>query len=259
MDDTTGGSGRLSGTVALVTGSSRGIGAAIAELFAREGATVVVHGRDASAVGQVRDGIEAAGGRAIGVTADLTDFAQVEAMRERIEREAGPVDILIANAGGNPVRPGNLEDLSEADWRAAVDQNLTLTFLTIKSLLPGMKARGSGAIVTMSSAASRRPTQGSPVPYAVAKSGIETLTTFVAIQAGPFGVRANCLAPETILTERNRVQIPPQVQDELIGAHPIRRLGLPEDVARAALYLATSDSDWITGVVLDVAGGSVLL
>jgi NAD(P)-dependent dehydrogenase (short-subunit alcohol dehydrogenase family) len=79
--------------------------------------------------------------------------AQVEAMRERIEREAGPVDILIANAGGNPVRPGNLEDLSEADWRAAVDQNLTLTFLTIKSLLPGMKARGSGAIVTMSSAA----------------------------------------------------------------------------------------------------------
>jgi NAD(P)-dependent dehydrogenase (short-subunit alcohol dehydrogenase family) len=74
-------------------------------------------------------------------------------MRERIEREAGPVDILIANAGGNPVRPGNLEDLSEADWRAAVDQNLTLTFLTIKSLLPGMKARGSGAIVTMSSAA----------------------------------------------------------------------------------------------------------
>ena len=110
----------------------------------------------------------------------------------------------------------------------------------------------------MSSAAARRPTAASPVPYAAAKAGIEILTQATALQAGPSGVRVNCLAPETILTERNLRQIPPEVQEQLVGMHPIRRLGTPEDVARAARYLVSDDADWITGVILDVAGGSVL-
>jgi 3-oxoacyl-[acyl-carrier protein] reductase len=252
------GAGRVAGRVALVTGSSRGIGAATAALLAAEGAVVVVHGRDAAAVTQVVAGIASDGGSAIGVTADLSDFAAVDAMRLDIEHRVGPVDILVANAGGNPTRPGNLEDMSEADWRAAIDMNLTTTFLTIKCLLPGMKERRSGSIVTMSSAASRRPAVGSPVAYGVAKAGIELLTRFVALQAGAFGVRANCISPETILTERNQQQIPQAVQDALVEAHPIRRLGTPDDVARAALYLAADDSTWITGVTLDVAGGAVI-
>ena len=111
----------LEGQIALVTGSSRGIGAAIATLFAAEGAVVVVHGRDADAVAAVAAQIEKTGGRAVPAIADLTDYGQIEAMREAIEREAGPVDVVVANAGGNPVRPGPVEEISEADWRRSVD------------------------------------------------------------------------------------------------------------------------------------------
>jgi 3-oxoacyl-[acyl-carrier protein] reductase len=250
--------GVLNGRIAVVTGSSRGIGAAIARLFAREGAAVVVHGRDADAIEAVRTAIAADGGTAIGVAADLARFDEIEAMRAEAERRLGPVDILVTNAGGNPVPPRPVETLDEADWRATVDANLTATFLCLKSFLPGMKERGRGAIVTMSSAAARRPTAYSPIAYAAAKAGIEVLTQGVAAQAGPAGVRINGIAPETILTERNRRQIPADVQERLIGEHPVRRLGTPEDVAQAALYLASDAAAWVTGIVVDVAGGSVL-
>src|SRR5436309_2839028 len=131
----------LNDKVALVTGSSRGIGAAIAKLFAQEGAKIVVHGRDTTALSIVRDEIEHAGGRAMHVAADITKFADIEAMRHQIEQELGPIDILVANAGGSFTRPGPFEQLSEEGWRASVDGNLTATFLTIKSILPGMKER----------------------------------------------------------------------------------------------------------------------
>jgi 3-oxoacyl-[acyl-carrier protein] reductase len=249
----------LTGRIALVTGSSRGIGAATVKLFSERGASVIVHGRDVAAVKAVTAQIEEAGGRSLAAIADLTRYDQIEAMRGFIEQRLGPVDILVANAGGSTVPPGLLEDIAEADWRESVDANLTATFLTIKAFLPGMKQRRRGTIVTMSSAAARRPTAQSPMAYAAAKAGVELLSQELAAQAGPFGVRVNCLAPETILTERNQQQIPEAIQQQLSRAHPIQRLGTPEDVAHAALFLASDQSSWISGVTLDVAGGSVLV
>jgi 3-oxoacyl-[acyl-carrier protein] reductase len=249
----------LTNKVAWVTGSSRGIGAAIAKRFAAEGAKVAVHGRDASALAAVHGEIERAGGRAMQVIGDVTNFADLEAMRTSIEEQLGPVDILVANAGGSFTPPGPLEDTSLDGWHASLNGNLTATFLSIKSVLPGMKQRRAGNIITLSSAAARRPHPRSPSPYAAAKAGLELMTQDVAAQAGPYGIRVNCLAPETILTERNQQRIPRQQLPDLVEAHPLKRLGIPEDVAHAALFLASDASAWISGVILDVAGGAVMV
>ena len=149
--------GRLKDKVALVTGSSRGIGAAIAALFAREGAKVALHGRDAVALAAVLADIMQAGGEAV------TKFTDIEAMRRRIEGALGPVDLLVANAGGSFTTPGPLEQTHEEEWRASIDGNFTATFLSIKSFLPRMKERRTGNIITVSSAAARRPRPMSPI------------------------------------------------------------------------------------------------
>jgi 3-oxoacyl-[acyl-carrier protein] reductase len=245
--------------VALVTGSSRGIGAAIAKRFAESGAKVALHGRDAAALAQVAAVIEAAGGTAMQVSGDVTRFDDIEAMRRKIEATFGGIDVLVANAGGSRTRHNQpLEEIPEEGFRASIDGNLTATFLTLKSVLPGMKQRKGGNIITLSSAAARRPHPASPLPYAAAKAGIELMTQHVAAEVGRYAIRVNCIAPEAILTEANQRDIPDETKVAMIQAHPIQRLGTPEDIAEAALFLASESSSWISGVILDVAGGAVL-
>jgi 3-oxoacyl-[acyl-carrier protein] reductase len=249
----------LKGKIVLATGSSRGIGAAIAIKFAEHGAKVVLHGRDEVSLKHLQNVISASGGNVMITIADLNKFEEIEAMRAQIQNELGEVDILVANAGGSFTPPAPLEEIPEEGWRASVDGNLTVTFLTLKSFLPAMKKRKSGNIITVSSSAGRKPHAMAPIPYGVAKAAIIMLTQDVAAQVGPYGIRVNCIAPETILTERNISRIPEEQQKAMIDLHPIKRLGIPEDVANAAIFLASENASWVTGTVLDVAGGAVMI
>ena len=247
----------LQDRVALVTGSSRGIGAAIATLFANEGARVVVHGRDADAVETVRTQIEATGARVMSAIADLTRYDEIEGMRDRIEQVHGPVDILVANAGGSPSRPGPIEEISEEAWRASVDANLTATFLTIKCFLTGMKERGRGNVITMSSAAARCPNPGSPIAYAAAKAGIELQGRRRANRAPR---RSGQLHRAGNDHDRSQPAADPRAGTGNATRHPShpptrhpRRRRPNGPVPRP------DNSAWISGIVIDVAGGSVLL
>jgi 3-oxoacyl-[acyl-carrier protein] reductase len=248
----------LAGKVAGVTGGSGGIGAATCRLLAANGAKVAVNGRDPARIDTVVDAIRDEGGGAIGVAGDCTDPAAIDRLRQQVEQAFGPAEVLAAFVGGGRARPGPVAEVPEEDWRSTVDSTLTATFLTLKSFLPGMVQRGRGAIVTMASSAGRLPGLGAPAPYVAAKAGVVMLTRQVASEVGRHGVRVNCLAPHTILTEQVQRVAPEEWREKMAAAIPLGRLGTPEDVALAALFLASDSAAWITGVTLDVAGGYVM-
>jgi 3-oxoacyl-[acyl-carrier protein] reductase len=156
----------LEGRVAVITGSSGGIGLETATRLAANGAGVGIVARGQQGVDDAVATIQAAGARAVGVAADATSRGAIEHVRERIECELGAVDFVAAFAGGGTARPGPVQELSEDDWQATVDGNLTATFLTLKTFLTGMIERRTGSIVTMASAAARTPTPAAPAPYA---------------------------------------------------------------------------------------------
>jgi 3-oxoacyl-[acyl-carrier protein] reductase len=247
----------LAGQVAVVTGGSRGIGAETCLGLAANGVKVAVCGRDQSAADKVTADIRDSGGQAITVIADCTDISALAAARENVEAELGPVDILAAFAGGDG-GPVPLAQLSQQDWRDCVEQNLTSAFLTLQAFVPGMCARGAGSVITMSSAAGRQPGWSSP-GYAAAKAGVVMLTRHVAREVGPSGVRVNCVAPSLILNERNEAKIPAETRPQVAQQFAIRRLGIPADVTAAALFLASASASWITGQVIDVGGGKVMV
>lgn len=248
----------LASKVAVVTGGSGGIGAASCRHLAANGARVAVHGRGEARIAPVVDGIDSDGGRAIGVSAEVTDFAAIEHMREHVEEALGPVEVLAAFAASGGPLPGPTVEISEEEWRDGVEGNLTSAFLTLKSFVPGMIERGRGSVVTMASSAGRVPTQA-PTAYSAAKAGVVMLSRKVAEEVSPRGVRVNCLAPDSVLTERTRSYMTDDQVRQWAEAFPLGRMGTPEDVALATLFLASESSSWLTGVTLDVAGGKIML
>ncbi len=248
----------LVGKVAVVTGGSKGIGAATCRLLAMQGAAVVVNGRDEASIEAVVNGINDDGGHAMGVAADCLDLQAIERMRECTEREFGPTDLLIAFAGGfGAYTPAH--EITEEDWHLTVEGNLTTTFLAVKSFLPGMIERRRGSIVTMASNAARFLDILTTASYAAAKGAVVTFTRHVAKEVGPYGIRVNCIAPATVLTDRVRRLMSEERRLEIAAMAPLGRLGEPNDVACATLFLASESSSWVTGVTLDVAGGRIML
>jgi 3-oxoacyl-[acyl-carrier protein] reductase len=251
----------LAGKVAVVTGSSRGIGAATCRMLAANGAKVVVNGRDQAALRQTVEKIRAAGGEATAVAADVAEPGQLQRLREQTERVYGPADVLGAFVGAGGPPPGPIAELTEQGWDAAIRGNLTVTFLTIKTFLAGMVERRRGSIVTLASTAARfagGERIGAPTGYAVAKAGVVRLTQQVAKEVAAAGVRVNCVSPATIMTERLERMVPADRKAQLTAMYPLGRLGTPEDVACAVLFLASGSASWITGVTLDVAGGQIM-
>jgi 3-oxoacyl-[acyl-carrier protein] reductase len=202
--------------------------------------------------------IQADGTQAIGAATDVTDFAAIERMRKRVEEELGPVEVLAAFAASGGPPPGPTAQITEEEWQSAIDGNLTSTFLTLKSFLPAMIERRRGSIVTMASSAGRVLTPA-PTAYAAAKAGVVMLSRQVASEVGEHGIRVNCLAPDSILTERIQRLMSEDQQKQWAAMFPLGRMGAPEDVALATLYLASESSSWLTGVTLDVAGGKVMV
>ena len=247
----------LAGRVALVTGGSRGIGAATCRLLAANGVRVAVNGRDEGTVDALVAELADTGADALPAPGDATEWTHVEAMRERVESELGVVDILMPFAGGfdhyTPV-----QDITEAEWHHVIDANLTSTFLAVKAFIPSMLERRHGAIVTMASNAARLLDATLVSSYAAAKAGVVQFTRHVAREAGPRGVRVNCIAPATTLTDRIERNLSAEQRDELARLAPLERLGLPEDSAHAAVFLASEAASWLTGVTLDVTGGRVM-
>lgn len=248
----------LAGRTAIVTGGSKGIGFATACELAANGVNIAVVARTAADVEQAAGKLRAEGAKAIGVAADCTDLSAVTSMVGQVSEALGPPDITMAFAGGF-TRTTPILEISEEEWRRVVDDNLTSTFLTLKAVLPGMVERRRGTIVTMASNAGRLLDIVLTSSYAAAKAGVVQLTRHVAMEVGPYNVRVNAIAPATTLTERVAGTLSKETIERVSASAPLRRIGLPEDSASAAVFLASDASSWLTGVTVDVAGGRVMV
>jgi 3-oxoacyl-[acyl-carrier protein] reductase len=241
--------------IAVVTGAARGIGKAVAERLAAGGDLVVVVDLDGAAAEKTAGEIRAAGRRARAAAVDVSSYKDVEAMVAGIAREHGGIDILVNNAG--IIRRGTLETVTEQDWDAVMAVNLKGTFNCCKHAVPRMLGRSGGRIVNVASISGRAGDITSAPGYGPSKAGMINLTKTLAMELAPHGITVNAVAPHAIATEMSG-QWPEEKRQRIIQSIPLRRLGLPEEVAAAVAFLASAEAAFITGATLDINGGTLM-
>jgi NAD(P)-dependent dehydrogenase (short-subunit alcohol dehydrogenase family) len=245
----------LAGKVALVTGASRGIGAAVARAFVRAGAAIGLAARDAAALDRLVDELRGEGGHALAVPTDVTDADQVARMVERVVTEFGRLDLACNNAAGGGHPPTPLADVPVEAFDSGLAVSLRGVFLALRGEIPAMLRAGGGAIVNTSSTAGLQGV-GGLATYVTAKHGLEGLTKVAALDYAAEGIRVNAVAPGPILTD-NLARAGAAAQQAAAAAMPLQRVGQPEEVAAAVIWLCSDQAAYITGTTLLVDGGKL--
>jgi NAD(P)-dependent dehydrogenase (short-subunit alcohol dehydrogenase family) len=248
---------RLSGKVAVVTGGNAGIGEAIAKVFAREGASVVITGRRQGELDRVVSDVVKEQGKAFAVAGSVTDEPHIQETVRRAVQQFGRLDILVNNAGVGDFGK-RLHEIDDATWAHVLDVNLTGVFRMTRAVLPQMLKQGKGAIINISSIASLVGLPTSPV-YAASKGALDALTRALAIDYANEGIRCNVVNPGLINTPMAApLMSNPEQLDPILSHYPIRRAGKPEEVANMVLYLASDEAAWVTGGTFPIDGGMTI-
>lgn len=243
----------LEGRTALVTGSSRGLGRAMAEGLAVAGATIVMNGSNQGRLSQAADDLKAAGHRVVEARFDVTDEAAVVAAFERFDAEGIEIDILVNNAGIQLRKP--LVELATEEWRKVIEANLTSAFVVGREAAKRMIPRGRGKVINIGSLTSELA-RATVAPYTVAKGGIKMLTRAMTAEWAAHGIQVNAIGPGYMLTDMNQALIDnPSFDAWVKGRTPSKRWGRPDELVGTTVYLASSASDYVNGQIIYVDGG----